>query len=325
VIRARGGERATGRIVVESPPSLRRSVPANCMAYQSSPCSLIDVYIRENCRSGANSVSTIQGDHSTAELLLVLGGRLAIPHHPLVKPRVMEIRLLVDAKTILGECPLWDVQSQRLYWVDSHDGRIFQATAEGREIKQWTLPSTIGSMALRRNAGAVVSLRSGLHLFDFESGRSEPIAHPEEGTPGVRLNDGKVDPQGRFVVGSFDETLFGPEPSPVPRGSLYRLDSDLSLTTLEQGVGVANGPCWSPNGRRFYFADTWAKTVWCYDWKRYGRTRRRNGGLGRVSLECVGRHRRRRWRRPPLYSGRPARPTLAAADIEGDQCHVRRT
>ena len=99
---------------------------------------------------------------------------------------------------------------------------------------------------------------------------SEPIAHPEESLPGVRLNDGKVDPQGRFVVGSFDETLFGPEPSPVPRGSLYRLDTDLRLTTLERGVGVANGPCWSPDGRRFYFADTWAKTVWRYDWDAAG-------------------------------------------------------
>jgi L-arabinonolactonase len=182
----------------------------------------------------------------------------------------MDIRLLVDAKNILGECPLWDVESERLYWVDSHEGRIFQATAQGREIKQWTLPSTIGSMALRRSGGAVVALRSGLHLFDFAQGLSEPIAHPEEGQPGVRLNDGKVDPYGRFVVGSFDEALFGPEPSPVSRGSLYRLDTDYCLTTLERGVGVANGPCWSPDGRSFYFADTWANAVWRYDWDAAG-------------------------------------------------------
>jgi len=182
----------------------------------------------------------------------------------------MEIRLLVDAKYSLGECPLWDVQAQRLYWVDSHHGRIFRASAEGREIEQWMLPSMIGSIALRRGGGAVVSLRSGLHLFNFDSGRSEPIAHPEEGLPGVRLNDGKVDHEGRFVVGSFDEALYGPEPSPVPRGSLYRLDTDLRLTRLERGFGVANGPCWSPDGRKFYLADTWANTVWCYDWDAAG-------------------------------------------------------
>jgi sugar lactone lactonase YvrE len=209
---------------------------------------------------------------------------------------VTEIRLLVDAKYILGECPLWDVQSQRLYWVDSHHGRIFQASAEGRAIKQWTLPSTIGSMALRRNGGAVVSLRSGLHLFDFDSGRSQPIAHPEEGLPGVRLNDGKVDRQGRFVVGSFDEALYAPESSPVPRGSLYRLDTDMSLTRLEQGFGVANGPCWSPDGRRFYLADTWAKTVWLYDWDAAGVPRNK-----RVFVEGSG----------------PGAPDGATVDSEG--------
>ena len=182
-----------------------------------------------------------------------------------------EIRLLVDAKNVLGECPLWDVQSERLYWVDSHRARIFRATAQGEEIEEWMLPSTIGSMALRRDGGAVVSLRSGLYLFDFDSGGSEPIAHPEEGLPEVRLNDGKVDRQGRFVIGSFDEALFSsPAPALVPRGSLYRLDTDLRLTTLEHGIGVANGPCWSPDGRTFYLADTWANTVWSYEWDTDG-------------------------------------------------------
>ena len=35
----------------------------------------------------------------------------------------MRIEVLVDVKTILGEGPLWDVEEQRLYWIDSFDGR----------------------------------------------------------------------------------------------------------------------------------------------------------------------------------------------------------
>jgi len=31
----------------------------------------------------------------------------------------MKIEVLVDVKTTLGEGPLWDVEEQRLYWVDS--------------------------------------------------------------------------------------------------------------------------------------------------------------------------------------------------------------
>lgn len=177
-----------------------------------------------------------------------------------------EITLLVDDGNVLGEGPLWDVDEQRLYWLDCHNDTIFRATADGREIERWTTPTTIGSMAMRQKGGAVVSLRSGLHFFDFKTSQVELIAHPEAGMEHIRLNDGKVDRQGRFVVGSYDELMFGPNPSPAPRGSLYRLDTDLTLSKLETGIAVSNGPCWSPDGKTFYFADTWANTVWAYDY-----------------------------------------------------------
>ncbi len=181
-----------------------------------------------------------------------------------------DITVLVDCRNTLGEGPLWDVDEQRLYWIDSHHNQIFRTTADGHEVEQWTVPATIGSMALRREGGAVVSLRTGLHLYDFKTCALELITHPEHGRPNIRLNDGKVDREGRFVVGSYDETMFGPEPSASPRGVLYRLDVDLTLNRLEEGIGVSNGPCWSPDGRTFYFADTWANKVWAYDWDATG-------------------------------------------------------
>ncbi|MEZ5831772.1 MAG: SMP-30/gluconolactonase/LRE family protein [Dongiaceae bacterium] len=54
-------------------------------------------------------------------------------------------------KTTLGEGPLWDVEQQRLYWIDSFDGRVFRCTADGREIRAWDVPGKIGSMALRKD------------------------------------------------------------------------------------------------------------------------------------------------------------------------------
>lgn len=178
----------------------------------------------------------------------------------------MEIRLLTDCRNQLGEGPLWDVDEQRLYWLDSMKCQIWRATADGDEIERWETPAPIGSMALRRNEGAILALETGLHFFDFETGETELIANPEEGLDHVRLNDGKVDRQGRFIVGSLDMAMFGPNPPPAPRGSLYRLDPDLSLIRLDSGFGVSNGPCWSPDDRIFYFADTWANRIWMYDW-----------------------------------------------------------
>jgi sugar lactone lactonase YvrE len=172
----------------------------------------------------------------------------------------MRIEVLVDVKTILGEGPLWDVAEQRLYWIDSFGCNVFRTTADGREVRAWDVPAKIGSMALRRRGGAVLSLQTGFHFLDFTTGDCSLIVDPEPDKPTTRLNDGKVDKRGRFVAGSMDTMEQG------ANGSLYRLDPDLSLHKLDEGIVVSNGPCWSPDGRIFYFADSWSGEIWAYDY-----------------------------------------------------------
>lgn len=173
----------------------------------------------------------------------------------------MKIEVVVDVKTTLGEGPLWDVEQERLYWIDSFDGRVFRATADGREIRSWDVPMKIGSMALRKDGnGAVVSLQRGFHLLDFATGDVTLIRDPEPDRPMNRLNDGKVDRRGRFFAGSMDTMEEGPS------GGLYRLDPDFSVTRIDSGIICSNGPCWSPDDRTFYFADTWTGEIWAYDY-----------------------------------------------------------
>lgn len=173
----------------------------------------------------------------------------------------MRIEVLVDVKTTLGEGPLWDVGHQRLYWIDSFDGRVFRCTADGGEVRSWDVPMKIGSMALRKDgSGAIVSLARGFHFLDFKSGEVTLIFDPEPDKPANRINDGKVDKRGRFIAGSMDTMEAG------PNGALYRVDPDLSVHKLDDGIIVSNGPCWSPDGKIFYFADTWTGEIWAYDY-----------------------------------------------------------
>ncbi|MBK1699129.1 SMP-30/gluconolactonase/LRE family protein [Rhodovibrio salinarum] len=173
----------------------------------------------------------------------------------------MKIEQLVDCQTILGEGPLWDVQQQRIYWIDSFGNKVYRATVEGREVETWDVPEKIGSMALRKDgSGAVVALRTGFFLLDFATGELEAIGDPEADIETTRMNDGKVDRHGRFLVGSMDMQ------ESAPNGALYRLDPDFSWSKLESGIMVSNGPCWSPDGRTFYFTDTWSEDIWAYDY-----------------------------------------------------------
>lgn len=157
----------------------------------------------------------------------------------------MRIEVLLDLKTRLGESPVWDVEQQRLWWVDSLDGRLFACNAQGSAIKSWDVRQKIGSFALRQNGeGAVVALQNGVHLLDFASGELALLHQPEADRPFNRLNDGKVDRQGRFLFGSMD--MREEEPS----GALYRLDTDLSLHVLKKISLSLTPPAGAPPAKR---------------------------------------------------------------------------
>jgi len=173
---------------------------------------------------------------------------------------MLRIEILGDQPDQLGEGPLWDVKEQRLYWIDSCGKAIHSSDAAGGDRRRWSVPEPIGSMALREKGGAILSLRDGFYEFDLDSGEAERIVETQPGELRSRLNDGKVDRQGRFIAGSMDFH----ESEPI--GKLFRLDPDLTVYTLDTGIICSNGPCFSPDGRTLYCADSFRKTIHAYDY-----------------------------------------------------------
>ena len=110
----------------------------------------------------------------------------------------------------------------------------------------------VGAAVLRRNAtGLVLALRDGFGLLDERSGKIEMLAAVEADVPTNRMNDGKCDPAGRFWAGTmaFDEVTRG-------AGALYRLDPDLHVSRVVDGVTLSNGLDWSLDGRQMYYIDS---------------------------------------------------------------------
>ncbi|MDW4496583.1 SMP-30/gluconolactonase/LRE family protein [Sulfitobacter sp. D35] len=172
----------------------------------------------------------------------------------------MRISVLCDVKPLLGEGPVWDVRAERLWFIDSLGRRIYRCTADGAEMRAWTVPHAIGSMALRDGGGAIVALQDGFHAIDFETGELTHLVDPEPDKPNNRLNDGKVDARGRFLCGSMDTG------ESDPTGALWRLDPDMSLHRLDDGIICSNGPCWSPDAATLYFADSFTGEISTYDY-----------------------------------------------------------
>ena len=172
----------------------------------------------------------------------------------------MEITRLDLPRCKVGEGPVWDVAEQALYYIDILERKVFRWHPATGEHRAWDVPDMIGSMALRERGGAIVALVNGVHVLDFTSGEVEPLALMEPPDPAIQLADGKVDRAGRFVFGTSHRQ------AKEPVGGLYSLDSDGKIAQLDREVILGNGPCFSPDNRTLYHADSMTQTVYCYDY-----------------------------------------------------------
>ena len=173
----------------------------------------------------------------------------------------MKITRLDVPQCSVGEGPVWDVQSQRLYWIDILQKNVHCLDPSTGTTQTWTVPNIIGSMAIRKGGGAIVALANGVHTLDFASGECRMLASSPDLNEQVQLADGKVDRRGRFIVGSSDRGM------KEARGKLYALDPGATaLRQIDADIFLANGPCWSPDDKLFYHADSIRKLIYAYDY-----------------------------------------------------------
>ena len=166
----------------------------------------------------------------------------------------------VDA---LGECPMWSVSASALYWEDIEGRKIHRFDPSTGASEHRELPGRPGSFAASPKPGVLtVAMEASLVHLDWASGATESILTIEDPNLGNRANDGRCDPLGRFVVGTM-----WPEPDDRKyAGSLYCIDHDGSVESLESDVGIPNGLVFDPDRRRMYWADTFRATIWVWDY-----------------------------------------------------------
>jgi L-arabinonolactonase len=171
----------------------------------------------------------------------------------------ISIEKIPGVKNMLGEGPVWDVKEKALFWIDGQAPALYRLDPKTNDVKTWKMPKPIGSFAIREKGGAVLALSDGFYSFDFESGEAKQIGSPVA-KPGTTFNDGKTDARGRFIAGTLDSKFAG------PTGSIFSLDAALKCSVLEPAIGCTNGPCFSPDNRTFYCADSVSRTISAYDY-----------------------------------------------------------
>lgn len=172
----------------------------------------------------------------------------------------MRVEEVAGVRFGIGEGALWDAEEQALYAVDVMARQIVRYDPASGETARFDVPHVIGSIALRRDGGAIVGLGDGVYRVDLAGGAATPVADPAAHDRALLLTEGKADPAGRFLVSSFSTTMQDPV------GALFSIDRDGTVSTLREGVIVPNGLAWSPDGTTMYFADSGRMTVFAYDY-----------------------------------------------------------
>ena len=165
--------------------------------------------------------------------------------------------LMADYRCETGEGPLWHPMERQVYWSDIPRGRIFRLNPfsrrheqiyEGRIVGGYTIQSD-GSLLLFMDRGSVAVWRDGKLKY---------LVNEMEGETDNRFNDVAADPAGRVFCGTM--------PTDTRSATLYRMDTDGSVTTVLEGVGLSNGIGFSPDQKQMYYTDSLARKIYIFDY-----------------------------------------------------------
>lgn len=169
-----------------------------------------------------------------------------------------DVRIVArDRVDRLGEGPLWSDREGALYWVDILGCRVNRLDVASGAVTSTQMPERIGWVIERRaSPGFIAGFRSGFTELTLDPLAISRIADPEPEAAGNRMNDAKADPSGRIFAGTM------PDDDGEGEGALYRLDPDRTVTQVDRGYRIANGPAISADGCTMYHTDSARGTIY---------------------------------------------------------------
>lgn len=177
--------------------------------------------------------------------------------------------VFASQRFVLGEGPHFDRETGHLYWVDIVPGEAWRLDTGSGALRHWSFGTLISAVVPRASGGLMVALKNELVFFDPATGARTPFAAPEQHHQANRSNEARVDPTGRFWLGTMQNTT-GPNGEDLPCtanvGALYRVEADGRFDEVVSEVGISNTLAWDEQRGRMYFGDSVSETIRVWDW-----------------------------------------------------------
>lgn len=167
--------------------------------------------------------------------------------------------LVYYAENDLLEGPMWDSKKNLLYFISINDNMIYRLNEETRKIDSYPTNGPVGAAYLNKEGKIISAEKSGIYSIDPETNERNFLLQPNTDER-LRYNDGKMDPKGRYLVGTigYEETIEGV-------ASLYVIENNEARELLTD-LTISNGMGWTKDGETFYHIDTPTKKVDAYDY-----------------------------------------------------------
>ena len=118
---------------------------------------------------------------------------------------MVDVERIFSFQDELGECPVWNIAEQALYWIDTKQGMIQVYDPKADAHLKYELNRKVGSIAFRKQGRLVVAMEDGFGFYNRHHNRLDIIDNPEKEHLGSRFNDGAVDRFGRFWAGTLGD------------------------------------------------------------------------------------------------------------------------
>jgi len=167
--------------------------------------------------------------------------------------------LVADTRCNHGEAPSWDADLRRLLWVDMVDCQVNVFDPVTSQVVSHRFEEPVCAVVPEQIGRHLMAFAKRLASVDLITGEIREIVGVETHISGNRCNDGKMDPAGRFWIGTMSN-----DGSVEGAGALYRLDGN-HLTCVLDDLTISNGMDWTPDGRTMFFTDSATREVWAFD------------------------------------------------------------
>uniref|UniRef100_A0A182JTM0 Regucalcin n=1 Tax=Anopheles christyi TaxID=43041 RepID=A0A182JTM0_9DIPT len=181
---------------------------------------------------------------------------------------------LPSPKAKLGEGPVWDIDTQSLYYVDINtpavlrydygENRTYSAKLAGANFISFI------ALVAEQPEHFVIGENNRVTLIRWD-GRSDEANHvrvladlgPSQSH--VRFNDGKIDPSGRLYAGTMQLDTLG-DLFAQKEGQFFRYTNG-TMVVQKKNVSISNGLTWDEpfNPLRMYYIDSAALDVKAFD------------------------------------------------------------